>query len=144
MSDMSCFASRHQFGQTHWSMVLNAGKSRGDTAVAACNELLIHYHEAVYRYLVAKLNDVNGAGELFSRFAERVLEIHPFLVRADPEKGRFRNYLRAVLSRMVVDYYRESQRGKSKRELLDLEAEHAVYRGADESAPEDDFRKMWA
>ena len=35
-----------------------------------------------------------------------VLEIHPFLGRANREKGRFRHYLKAVLRRMVIDYYR--------------------------------------
>src|SRR5579859_971740 len=84
MSQLSSQASRYQFGNTHWSMVLRAGEPQGSTAFHARNELMIRYHDAVYRYLVAKLGDSDAAGELFSRFAERVLEIHPFLRRADP------------------------------------------------------------
>lgn len=135
--------SRYQFGQTHWSLVFAAGKKAGDGAEAARQQLLIRYHEAVYRYLLARLGDANVAGELFSRFAERVLELHPFLERADPEKGRFRDYLRSVLQRMIVDYYREQQKvQKQRRPILEGGAEEP-------SAPaptdhdEEAFRKVW-
>jgi|ERR1043165_8969933 hypothetical protein len=74
MADLSNMASRYQFGQTNWKGVLDAGVSQGDTAAAARNELLIRYHDAVYRYLIARLGDANAAGELFSQFAERVLD----------------------------------------------------------------------
>src|ERR1700679_404225 len=89
--------SRYQFGKTQWCLVFVAGQKEGGTASAARNQLLVRYCDAVYRYLCTKLGDSEAAGELFSRFAERVLEIHPFLQRADPEKGRFRDYLKAIL-----------------------------------------------
>lgn len=138
MSDFSNLASRFQFGSTRWSMVLDAGKVQGDSAAAARNELLVHYHDAVYRYLVVKLGDPDAAGELFSRFAERGLEIHPFLQRADPEKGRFRDYLRAVLSRMVIDWYR--QQAKAPQSLPDEADPTQPETSATEEA---EFRKLW-
>lgn len=135
--------SRYQFGQTRWSLVLAAGKQAGDTAAAARHDLLIRYHEAVYRYLCARLNDTHAAGELFSRFAERVLEVHPFLERANREKGRFRDYLRSVLQRMVIDYYRERQRSqKHRRELTpDSDVEPAA---PETDEADEEFRKVWA
>src|SRR5258708_7511873 len=108
--DMSNAVSRYQFGSTRWTLVLHAGRKAGDQAETARNELLVRYHDAVYRYLCARVGDGDAAGELFSRFAERVLEIHPFLQRADQKKGRFRDYLKTVLQRMVIDYFRENQR----------------------------------
>src|ERR1700722_15183699 len=103
--DLTDAVSRYEFGRTRWTLVFHAGKKQGDQADSARSQLLIRYHDAVYRYLCAKINDTNVAGELFSRFAERVLEIHPFLQRADPKKGRFRDYLKTILQRMVIDYH---------------------------------------
>jgi RNA polymerase sigma-70 factor (ECF subfamily) len=139
MHDLSSLASRYQFGSTRWSGVLEAGRSQGDAAAAARHELLIHYHDAVFRYLTARLGDANAAGELFSRFAERVLEIHPFLKRADPEKGRFRDYLRAVLSRMIVDWHRQQA-----KEPMPLASEVEPAQPDDGAGPDDEFQKVWA
>src|SRR4051812_45057876 len=83
--------SRYNFDKTQWSLVLEAGRKDGDAAAAARNRLLVRYHEAVSRYLRAQIKDPHAADELHSRFAERVLELHPFLGRADPKKGRFRD-----------------------------------------------------
>src|SRR5438552_5966608 len=136
--------SRYRFGQTQWSVVFEAGQQQGDASAAARHALLIRYHEAVYRFLCARLNDTHAAGELFSRFAERVLEIHPFLERANPDKGRFRDYLRAILQRMIVDYHRERQRqAKHRRELLEHDAAEPLAMGPS-SDDQDDFRKIWA
>ena len=110
MHNLNTAVSRYQFGRTNWSHVFEAGKGEGDAAQNARNELLVHYHDAVFRFLVAKLGDSDAACELFSRFAERVIDLHPFLQRADPGKGRFRDYLRTVLSRMIIDYHRASRR----------------------------------
>jgi RNA polymerase sigma-70 factor (ECF subfamily) len=138
MSDLSSQASRFQFGRTRWSVVFEAGKLQGDAAALARNELLIHYHDAVYRYLVARLGDTDAAGELFSRFAERVLEIHPFLKRADPEKGRFRDYLKAILSRMIIDWYR--QQAKTPQALpVDVASPDSPQVDTDDT----EFQKVW-
>jgi RNA polymerase sigma factor (sigma-70 family) len=141
MSDLRDLNSRYQFGHTHWSMVFKAGDRQGATAFQARNELLVRYHDAVYRYLIAKLGDTEAACELFSRFAERVVDIHPFLQRADPEKGRFRDYLKAVLSRMVVDYFREQQREQKKRR--DIRAELEPVQPAEDPQADSEFQKVW-
>jgi RNA polymerase sigma-70 factor (ECF subfamily) len=106
-SSAGSWPSTADLGQlaTRWSLVLAAPGS-GDGAERARAKLLERYHEAVYRYLVARLGDVHRAGEVYSNFAVRVLECHPFLARADPARGRFRDYLKAVLWRMVIDEIR--------------------------------------
>jgi RNA polymerase sigma factor (sigma-70 family) len=143
MSDFSESKSRYDFGQTRWSLVLQAGRVDDADAGAARNELIVRYSEAVYRYLCAKLADTNAAAEIFSRFAERLLEIHPFLQRANREKGRFRDYLKAILQRMVIDYHRENQRDRKRHRPIVIGAESEP---ADNWAPPEDdadFRQAW-
>ncbi len=103
---------------TQWTRVFAAQESRGDRAEAARHELLVRYHHAVNRYFHEQLRDPHAAGKLFSNFALRVLEVHAFLKRADPERGRFRDYLRTILRRMVVDHHREQQREHKRQQPL--------------------------
>ncbi len=99
---------------TMWSRVFQAQESQGDAAASARNDLLVRYHEAVYHYLRDKVRDPHAADKLFSNFALRVLEADKFLKRADPERGRFRDYLKTVLRNMVTDHYRGVQRDNKK------------------------------
>jgi RNA polymerase sigma-70 factor (ECF subfamily) len=96
---------------TVWSKVFEAREADGDKAR---NELLLRYHEAVYHYLRNELRDPHAADKIFSNFALRVLEVDKFLQRADPERGRFRDYLRTVLRNMIIDHYRAQQRENKK------------------------------
>jgi RNA polymerase sigma factor (sigma-70 family) len=107
--------------KTRWSQILQA-KGQGNNPARAA--LLVRYSEAVYRYLLGRLRDPHAAGEVFSNFAVRVLEGDAFLQRADQQRGRFRDYLRAVLARMIVDHYRKQQR--EQRDLLPLDANTAA------------------
>lgn len=110
---------------TQWSRVLQAGQVEGDSAAAARNELLLRYHEAVLRYLRTELRDDNAADAVYSNFALRVLEADRFLQRADPGRGRFRDYLKTVLKHMVADQYRERQRENRKRDPFSPEHDQA-------------------
>jgi RNA polymerase sigma factor (sigma-70 family) len=74
-------------------------------AVAAAMEALIgRYHDAVGRYLRLKLRDQNLADEVSQDFWTKLLT-HK-LAGADPSKGRFRDYLRTVLHRLIIDHFR--------------------------------------
>jgi RNA polymerase sigma-70 factor (ECF subfamily) len=101
---------------TRWSNVFRARQAEGDAAAAARHELLLRYHEAVLRYLRAELRDAQAADQVCSDFAVRVLEADRLLQRADPGRGRFRDYLKAVLRHMVADHYRQRELENRKRE----------------------------
>lgn len=103
---------------TQWTNVFRAGRVEGDSAAAARHDLLVRYHDAVLRYLRAELRDANAADQVFSNFALRILEADRFLRRADPSRGRFRDYLKTILRHMVADHYRQQQRENRKREPL--------------------------
>ena len=110
---------------TQWSVILRAAQEQGDAAASARCALLLRYHEAVLRYLRAELRDEHVAGQVSSNFAVRILEVDRFLQRADPKRGRFRDYLKTVLRHMVADYHREQQRENKQLEALARHAEEA-------------------
>jgi RNA polymerase sigma-70 factor (ECF subfamily) len=98
---------------TVWPEVLAAKGGRDSRSDDARGQLLVRYHEAVYLYLLRKLGNPHAAGEVYSDFALRVLEDERLLRSVDPERGRFRDYLKTVLFRMAADYWRKQQKNKT-------------------------------
>jgi DNA-directed RNA polymerase specialized sigma24 family protein len=127
---------------THWSNIFRAREAEGDAAMAARNELLLRYVEVVLRYLRAVMRDQNAVDQVCSNFATRVLESDRIFQNADPQRGRFRDYLKAVLQHMIADYFREQSREHKKFQHLSGEQEVAV--PASLSAEQDqDFVRCW-
>src|SRR3954471_23713576 len=89
--------------ETSWTTIRNA-HSPGPAGEAAMRELIGRYHDAVERYLRLKLRDRNLADEVFQEFWLKVVT-HK-LAGADHNKGRFRDYLRTVLHRLIIDHFR--------------------------------------
>jgi RNA polymerase sigma-70 factor (ECF subfamily) len=129
---------------TQWSQIFLAQKPVGGDAAVARNELLVRYHQAVSCYLHAELRDPHVADKLLSNFAVRVLELDAFLKRADPQRGRFRDYLKAVLRRMIIDHYREQQRANRREEVLIVGSDNEP---VDDPSPKDEdqdvFLECW-
>jgi len=92
---------------TLWSMIFQAHDPEGDAATAAQRVLLLRYSGAAYRYLLGALRDPDAAADLAQEFAVRFLRGQ--FRRADPGRGRFRDYLKTALSRLVTDHYRARQ-----------------------------------
>jgi RNA polymerase sigma-70 factor (ECF subfamily) len=90
---------------TPWTLVRQAHAGPEAAAATAQRLLMQRYCGAVYRYLRGALHDEEATLELFQEFALRFLRGD--FRRADPAAGRFRDYLRAVLSHLVTDYHRE-------------------------------------
>ena len=63
--------------------------------------LVLRYGGAVHRYLLASLRDVDAADELAQEFALRFLRGD--FKNADPGKGRFRDFLKRAVYRLMVD-----------------------------------------
>jgi RNA polymerase sigma-70 factor (ECF subfamily) len=111
-----------EWGPTAWSKIL-PGRASNNAALAARTDLLLRYHEVVYEYFLQRLHNESAAAELYySEFAVRLLETDRLIRNADPQKGRFRDYLQTALWHMIADYYRE--RGKRLPPLAsDVEGE---------------------
>jgi DNA-directed RNA polymerase specialized sigma24 family protein len=96
---------------TEWTLIHMAHSAPGsdldgdpiDTA-KAMERLIGRYHDAVGRYLKLKLRDQNLADEVAQEFWSKLLAGK--LSGADPSKGRFRDYLRTVLHRLIIDHFR--------------------------------------
>jgi RNA polymerase sigma-70 factor (ECF subfamily) len=92
---------------TLWSVLLQAHDGPPDAATAAQKVLLQRYSGAAYRYLLGAVRDPDVAGELCQEFALRFLRGD--FRRADPERGRFRDYLKTALIHLVTDHHRARQ-----------------------------------
>ena len=93
---------------TEWSMLRMAHASEAGAARPAQEKLLLRYGGAVRRYLLGCLRDADAAEEVFQEFALRLLKGN--LQGATPERGRFRHFLKAVLSNLVADYHQKRKR----------------------------------
>jgi RNA polymerase sigma-70 factor (ECF subfamily) len=97
-------ASRLSQITTLWTKLLQAhGPARGEAA-ATRHRLLQRYGGAVYRYLVGAVRDPDAAAELAQEFALRF--VRGDFAAADPQRGRFRDYLKRALSNLVNDFHR--------------------------------------
>ena len=70
-------------------------------------ELVGRYHDAVTRYIHLKVRDKHLADEVLQEFWTKLLTGK--LAGADKSKGRFRDYLRTVLHRLIIDHFRDAQ-----------------------------------
>jgi len=87
---------------TVWTMVFQAHQGEQD-AVQAAQQLLLHrYSGAIYRYLLGALRDPDAADEVFQEFALRF--VRGYFRNADPQRGRFRDFVKTALSHQIIDY----------------------------------------
>jgi RNA polymerase sigma-70 factor (ECF subfamily) len=93
---------------TPWSLVCRAHHGPAEAANAARQQLLERYGDAVRRYLRKVLRDPYAAEEVFQEFALEV--VHGGLRGADPQRGQFRNFVKATLFHLIADYRKEQQR----------------------------------
>ena len=93
--------------QTLWSVVELA---HGDNTAmqSAQQKMLDRYGGAVRRYALAALRDEDAADEVFQEFALKF--IRGDFRGADPGKGRFREFVKTVVYRLIVDYQRRQKK----------------------------------
>jgi RNA polymerase sigma factor (sigma-70 family) len=95
--------------ETNWTAVFQAHGGQATAASQALAAMVDRYKGAVHRYLLASLRDVNAADDLAQEFALRLLKGD--FKNADPQKGRFRDFLKRSIYNLMVDYHR-ARRGK--------------------------------
>jgi RNA polymerase sigma-70 factor (ECF subfamily) len=92
---------------TRWSLVCRSHQGPGQEAASAQVWLLQRYGGAIQRYLLGALRDAEAAEELTQEFALRF--IRGDFRGADPRRGRFRDYVKTVLFRLVAQYHNQRQ-----------------------------------
>jgi RNA polymerase sigma-70 factor (ECF subfamily) len=123
---------------TLWNVVEQAQRGPAAVAARAQQHLIQRYAGAVRRYLLAVLRDAEAAEDLTQEFALHVVQgrFH----RADPRRGRFRDYIKVALLHLVSNY-RERQR----RQLRSLAPESPAWDilAAPSEEREEDFNVRW-
>lgn len=90
---------------TLWTMLFRA-HCETEAAADQC-AVLERYQRAIYRYLLGAVRDSDVAEELAQEFALRF--VRGDFRRADPARGRFRDYLKTALIHLVTDHHRRRQ-----------------------------------
>lgn len=94
--------------ETMWTIVAKAHSDQSSQIGAAQERIIERYSGAVYRYLLGVLRDADAADEVFQEFALRVLK--GGFRNADQERGRFRDYVKTAVLRLVTDFHRKKKR----------------------------------
>ncbi len=92
---------------TLWSVVLQAHGSSPGAASAAQVELMERYAGAIHRYLLGAVHDPDVADELFQEFCLRF--VRGDFRAADPQSGRFRDFVKTALFHLIVDHQRRQR-----------------------------------
>ncbi|MEW4567343.1 sigma-70 family RNA polymerase sigma factor [Tautonia sp. JC769] len=124
---------------TEWDLVFQAHHGPPEEISAAQTKLMVRYAGAVHRYLLGALRDPELASELDQEFALRFLrgDLH----RADPRRGRFRDFLKRALRNLMIDHYRKRQRAPGS-----IDVSHVPEPAAPDEGPADfdrQFTESW-
>jgi RNA polymerase sigma factor (sigma-70 family) len=118
--------------KTRLTVWLQAHQGEGEAAIVARQQLVLRYYGAVYRYLLGMLRDPTAAEEMTQEFAVRLLRGD--FKRFDPQRGRFRDFLKVSLRHLVQDYWRQQKKRKQKEPQL-LSPEPAGLEPSDPARP---------
>jgi RNA polymerase sigma-70 factor (ECF subfamily) len=132
------YASRISRIDTVWSLVRDAHQAEDSGIFQAQEALLQRYSGAIFRYLLGVMRDSNAADEIFQEFALKF--VRGAFRNANPERGRFRDFVKKALWNLINDY-----RNKQRRQPAGIEAESMIVSpGGDEVAPSDrEFVERW-
>ncbi len=92
---------------THWTTVFQAHNGPPEQVNAAISRLMCRYAGAVHRYLLKAVKDPDVAAELDQEFAVRFLRGD--FRHSDPQRGRFRDYVKRAVQNLINDHYRRKK-----------------------------------
>jgi RNA polymerase sigma factor (sigma-70 family) len=136
--DEEAINSRLSRISTIWTMLGNAHRGPDSIAVGAQYALIQRYQGAVYRYLLGALRDPDAADDLFQDFALRIMQ--GAFRRVDPQRGRFRDYLKSTLIHLVADY---QNRRRIRAVPMDNSFNEPAVAADNPAADEDRFLQSW-
>ncbi|HZT79316.1 MAG TPA: sigma-70 family RNA polymerase sigma factor [Gemmataceae bacterium] len=123
---------------TPWTMLRQAHGSQADAVSAAQQQLMQRYGGALYRYLLAALRDPDAADELNQEFAVRFLRGD--FRNVNPERGRFRDFLKTSVLHLIVDFHR---RRKVRPQQLSPDAPEPADPSDDLAELDRQFQQSW-
>jgi len=144
--------SDRSFATTHWSIVLEAGRGKGEEGAAdpsaALAALCQSYWVPLYAYVRRRVGDVNEAQDLTQEFFARLLE-KDLLAHAAPERGRFRSFLLTAMQHFLTNEWKKGQaakRGGGKVLSLDFATNDSrlSFEPGHDWTPERIYERSWA
>jgi RNA polymerase sigma-70 factor (ECF subfamily) len=147
-SDTETGASEGTFPMTHWSKLVAARADAGATRLDALNFLIQRYWKPVYCYVRRCGWGEEDAKDLVQEFFAACLHTD-FFAKADPARGRFRNFLLSSLQHFLKNAHRAAHAQKRHPEqgfvpLRDpATASSAGFEPADRTTPEAVFHHAW-
>jgi RNA polymerase sigma-70 factor (ECF subfamily) len=138
---MSTDRDRHNERLSHistlWNLVRQAHADSPEVFSSAREALMQRYGGAAHRYLLGALRDPEAADDLFQEFALRF--VRGDFKNADPQRGRFRNFVKTALFHLVCDYH-QRQKGRPLPLSDDAALAPATTPGSDS---EQEFVNSW-
>jgi len=137
------------FVTTHWSVVMAAGKNDSAQASEALEQLCRTYWYPLYAFVRRQGHEAGDAEDLTQEFFARFLA-KGYFARADPARGRFRNFLLACLKNFLAEQHRQAARLKrgGGQPLISWDSQTAEDRYQLEPAapltPEKIYDRRWA
>lgn len=127
--------------QTRWSLVVLA---KGDTpaARAALSELCEVYYAPVHEF-IKRWTSADDARDLTHAFFARILEKN-CIDAADPERGKFRNYLFSAAKHFIQETKASANRQKRGGDCHHLSLDEVSLRDPKAAAADVEFDRHWA
>jgi hypothetical protein len=122
---------------TIWTDVLDAHGDDASAVRSAQNAIMERYSVAIHRYLCKVLGNSDAADEVFQQFALQF--VRRTFRNADPQRGRFRDYIKISILNLVTRYRRE-QVGRGAVDMERLADEPIVHSADDEAALTESLR----
>jgi RNA polymerase sigma factor (sigma-70 family) len=97
--------------ETLWTQMFRSSKPE-DKPDGPARDLVLRYYGAVFRYILGIVRNEDLAMDLTQEFAGRFLRGD--FKKANPERGRFRDFLKVALRNLVMDHYRKQKVAREK------------------------------
>lgn len=138
-----------EFTPTRWSLIAAVRSGDSEQARPALDRLCQAYWYPLYAYVRRAGHTAEDAADLTQGFFAVLVE-KELLARADPERGRLRNFLLTALQRFLRDDWRKQQRQKRGGGAETLSIDEATAEGlyarepAHVDTPEKLYHRRWA
>jgi RNA polymerase sigma-70 factor (ECF subfamily) len=99
------------FKTTQWSAVLQVGAADEAQVQQALTRLCHGYWQPLYMYVRRRGHSAEDAEDLTQEFFARILE-KKWIERADPNRGKFRCFLLAMMNNFLANDWRRGQAAK--------------------------------
>src|SRR5262245_49952618 len=109
--DQTDLANRQSFTNTHWTLVLTAGRANSEQADKALEVLCHKYWYPLYAFVRRRGYEAHDAQDLTQEFFARLLSKN-YLRSVDRTKGKFRSFLLGSLEHFLANDWRRAHAQK--------------------------------